>query len=129
MLINFVFLLHTAIAFVLAFVLLFLAQPFTEYAVEALAWPSGPLEKALRSFAQLIAVGLVLIGIVAHLARVSGYSVVRWTILISMVAIGLAFIGVSLFMPAKPLCEWVFWTNVIFVALYVWVWIFRPQTV
>lgn len=129
MLINFVFLVHAVLAFVLAFLLLFFTKWFTLLVVDNLTWPTGTLEDAICAYAQLTAVGLILIGIVTSIARISGYSVVRWAALIEMVLIGLVFILVSFFMPVEPLDQWVLWINVVFVALYVWVWFFKRDTV
>jgi hypothetical protein len=132
MLINIVFLAHAALAFVLAFFLLFFTQYFTLLVVEdpAFTWPApGVLEDVIVAYAQLTAVGLILIGIATSIARISGYSVVRWAALIALVLIGLVFILVSLFLKVEPLDQWVLWINVVFVALYVWVWFFYRETV
>ena len=130
MLVNIVFLAHAALALVLAFFLLFFPKYFTLLVVDNLTWPGpGTLEDVLCAYAQLTAVGLILIGIATSIARISGYSVVRWAALIALVLIGLVFILVSLFIKVEPLDQWVLWINVVFVALYVWVWFFYRETV
>jgi hypothetical protein len=130
-LVNFVFLLHAAVAAVLSFALLFFTKPFTIFVVDNLDtanWPTGVVEDVLHAYAQLTAVGFIGIAIVTTLARISGHSTLRRPVLIAMVLLGLTFILVSFLVPVEPLDRGVLWINVLFVLAYLWVWYFRPET-
>lgn len=127
---NFVFVLHAAIAAAIAFGLLFFVKPMSLFLIDGLdlvPWPTGALEDALEAYARLTAVGLVGIAIVTSLARVSAHSATRRPALIAMVALGLVFIALSFFLPGR-LDAFVLWINVGFVLAYLWVWFFEPET-
>jgi hypothetical protein len=129
---NFIFLMHTVVAVVVAFLLTFFTEWFTLEIVDSLTqpqWPGGTIEAIIVAYARLTAVGLIMIGTSTLIARISGHSAVRWAALIAMVVIGVAFMLISLFLNLSPLSMWVFLINLVFVALYLWIAFFHRKTV
>jgi len=129
---NFIFLMHTVVTVVVAFLLTLFTKPFTLLAVDSLTaphWPSGTIEDVIIAYARLAAVGLIMIGMAADLARRSGHSNVRWIALYALIVIGLLFMLASFILYLSPLATWVFLINLLFVALYIWIVFFHRETI
>jgi hypothetical protein len=131
MFLNFVFGVHAAVAILVAFLLFFFTEIFTQTVVDSFVWSAMTPMAAdvIRAYANLTGVGLVLIAILAGYAPFSGFSNVRWVVLRSLVAIGLVFIVVALLMSVAPLKVGILVVNLIFVAIYVVIWFFYREMV
>ena len=132
---NLLFLLHTAVAFAVAFAFLLFFEPLTIHltGITKSQWPTTPIEEVIIAYAWLAAVGLITIGAVADFARRSGHSSVRWAAIYALLISCIGFIVASIFfafvLNVFPLAIWVFLISLILLLLYLWIIFFYRDTV
>lgn len=125
---NFISLLHAALSLVLALLLLFYPDWFTEL-MTGFAWTPGQMAEVAKVYARFTAVGLVLIVVGTSFARRSASTRVRWVAVVSMSLISLVGLGVSFLIPFQPLQVLALVMNAIFVLAYPWILYFKSDEI
>ncbi len=128
MLLNFIFVLQAALALVLALLLLFYPDWFTEL-VSGVSWAPGQMAEIAKVYARFTAVGLVLIVLGTSFAGRSASRRVRWVAVVSMIVISLVGLGVSFLIPFQPLQILALVTNAIFLLAYLWILNFESEDI
>lgn len=125
---NWIFLVHAALSLVLALLLLFYPDWFTEL-VTGVTWTPGQMADVAVVYARFSAVGLILIVLGTSFARRSASTRVRWVAVVSMVLISLVGLAVSFRIPFQPLKNLALVTNAIFVLAYLWILYFKSDEI
>jgi hypothetical protein len=116
-LLNFVFLVHAAFALVVALLLLFYPDWFTQMAT-GITWTGGTMADVATVYARFSAAGLILVVIVSSYARQSGYTNARMMAVLSMIVISLVALIVSWLVPFNPLRNVSLLVNLLFILAY-----------
>ena len=128
MLLNFIYLVHAALALVLALLLFFYPEWATSMAT-GITWAPGDMADAAVVHARFTAVGLILIVLSTTFARQSASTRVRRAAVWSMILISLLAAFVSLLIPFHPLQTISAVVNAIFALAYLWVWVFNSEEI
>ena len=128
MLPNFVFLVHAAVALILALLLFFFPEWFTQMATGVTLAPGAMADVAVV-FARYAAMGLLLIVLGTSFARTSASTRARWVVVWSMGMISVVGVLVSLMVPFYPMQIVGVVLNAIFVLAYWWVWVFKANEI
>jgi hypothetical protein len=127
-LLNFIYLLHAAVALVLSLLLLFYPDWFTEI-VTGVTWSPGTMADVAVVYARYTAVGLILIVLGTSFARQSASTRVRWVALVSMIVISLVGLAVSFLLAFQPLKTLAILVNAILMLLYLWILYFNSDEI
>jgi len=127
-LLNFIYLVHAALALVLALLLYFYPEWITPM-VTGITWVPGDMAEVAKVYASFTAVGLVLIVLSTTFARQSASTRVRRAAVWCMILISLLAAFVSLWIPFHPLQTYSVVVNAIFVLAYLWVWVFNSDEI
>jgi hypothetical protein len=117
-LLNFIFLVHTAVALLVALLLLFYPDWFTAM-VTGVTWTPGPMATIATVYARYTAVGLIFVAMAASIARQSPSTPVRRVAVVTMILISLIGLIVSLFVPFQPMQTYTVLINLFFLLAYV----------
>jgi hypothetical protein len=114
---NFVFLVHAAFALVVALLLFFYPDWFTQM-VTGVTWAPGPMGDIAEIYARFSGAGLVLVVIATSAARLSAYTNVRLVAVLSMIMISVVALVVSYIVPFNPLQTVGLIVNLLFIVAY-----------